>query len=114
MAEYGEWTKKGAVLSDVTAEKEYGVTRDFLLEGIRAGKLEFREGVIWGNPYLRLLRSQVERYISKELGANYLKNEKMQTELREIKKEIATLKKRLNELLARKSRIESETKTKSA
>jgi hypothetical protein len=27
MAEYGEWDRKGAVLSDVTAQKEYGVTR---------------------------------------------------------------------------------------
>ena len=30
MAEYGEWNRKGAVLSDVTAQKEYGVTRDFI------------------------------------------------------------------------------------
>ena len=27
MAEYGEWNRKGAALSDVTAQKEYGVTR---------------------------------------------------------------------------------------
>jgi hypothetical protein len=31
MAEYGEWNRKGAVLSDVTAQKEYGVTRDFIV-----------------------------------------------------------------------------------
>jgi hypothetical protein len=36
MAEYGEWNRKGASLSDVTAQKEYGVTRDFIVEGIRA------------------------------------------------------------------------------
>lgn len=62
MAEYGEWVRKGAVLSEVTAQKEYGVNRDFIVEGIQAGKLEFREGVVWGNPYLRILRSQLERY----------------------------------------------------
>ena len=50
MAEYGEWNLKGATLSDVTAIKEYGVSRDFILQGIRAGKLEYRESVIWGNP----------------------------------------------------------------
>jgi len=33
MAEYGEWNRKGAVLSDVTAQKEYGVTRDFIVKG---------------------------------------------------------------------------------
>jgi hypothetical protein len=44
MAEYGEWNRKGAVLSDVTAHKEYAVTRDFIVDGIQAGKLEYREG----------------------------------------------------------------------
>jgi hypothetical protein len=46
MSEHGEWNRKGATLSDVTAEKEYGVTRDFILKGIRAGKLECREGSV--------------------------------------------------------------------
>jgi hypothetical protein len=53
MAVYGEWNLKGASLSDETAKKEYGVTRDFITEGIRTGKLEFRDGAVWGNPYLR-------------------------------------------------------------
>ena len=64
MAEYGEWNRKGAVLSDVTAEKEYGVTRDFIVQGIRAGRLEYRDGSVWGSPYLRILRSQLEPYIA--------------------------------------------------
>ncbi len=64
MAEYGEWNRKGATLSDVTAKKEYGVDRDFIVKGIRAGKLEYRQGAVWGNPYLRVLRSQLEQYIS--------------------------------------------------
>ena len=42
MAEYGEWNRKGATLSDKTAKKEYGVDRDFIVKGIRAGKLEYR------------------------------------------------------------------------
>ncbi len=52
MAEYGEWNRKGGTLSDVTAKKEYGVEREFIVKGIQAGKLEYREGSIWGNPYL--------------------------------------------------------------
>jgi len=106
MAEYGEWNRKGATLSDVTAKKEYGVDRDFIVKGIRAGKLEYREGVIWGNPYLRLLRSQLEKYIAEELGQDRLSSVKKQTELRKIKKEIANLKKRLNELQARRMELE--------
>ena len=44
MAEYGEWNRKGATLSDVTAKAEYGVSRDFIVKGIQTGKLEYREG----------------------------------------------------------------------
>ena len=110
MAEYGEWNSKGATLSDVTAKKEYGVSRDFIVKGIRAGKLEYREGVIWGNPYLRLLRSQLEQYIVEEIGADYLSSHKDSVELRKIKKEMTTLKRRLNELQARRSEIEKTMK----
>jgi hypothetical protein len=108
MAEYGEWNRKGATLSDVTAQKEYGVNREFIVKGIRAGKLEYREGVMWGNPYLRVLRSQLERYIAAELGTDRLSSSKHQTELRKIKKEMADLRKRLDELQARKAEIEQE------
>lgn len=108
MAEYGEWNRKGATLSDITAQKEYGVDRDFIVKGIRAGKLEYREGVIWGNPYLKLLRSQLERYITEELGKDRLSNVQKQTGLRKIKKEIANLKKRLNELQTRKMELEKQ------
>jgi hypothetical protein len=41
MADYGEWNRKGTTLSDAMAFKEYGVTRDFIVDGIRAGKLEY-------------------------------------------------------------------------
>ena len=68
MAEYGEWNRKGATLSSVTAQKEYGVEIDFIEEGIRAGELEYRQGAVWGNPYLRVMRNQLERYISAQLG----------------------------------------------
>lgn len=107
MAEYGEWNRKGATLSDVTACKEYGVSRDFIVQGIRAGKLEYREGSIWGNPYLRVLRSQLERYIIEQLGANYLGGSKKEDELRKVKKEIASLKKKLATLQARKAELEA-------
>ena len=110
MAEHGEWNRKGATLSDVTAKKEYGVDRDFIVKGIRTGKLEYREGAIWGNAYLRLLRSQLERYIAEELGEDRLSSAKKQMELRKIKKEMANLKKRLKELEARKAELENSTR----
>ena len=106
MAAHGEWNRKGATLSDVTAQKEYGVSRDFIVKGIRAGKLEYREGSIWGNPYLRILRSQLDKYIAEKLGSSHLASTKTQTELRKVKKEIAALKKKLAALQARKVEIE--------
>ena len=106
MAEYGEWNRKGATLSDVTAKKEYGVSQEFIVNGIRAGKLEYREGAIWGNPYLRVLRRQLEQYIADELGGGRLSSAKNETELRKIKKEMAELKNRLAALNARKTELE--------
>ncbi len=107
MAEYGEWNRKGATLSDVTAIAEYGVTRDFIVNGIRAGKLEYRQGSIWGNPYLRILRSQLEKFIAEEVGESDLDKRKNQKELRSVKKEINALKKKLDNLLARKRELEA-------
>ncbi len=108
MAEYGEWNRKGATLSDKTAKKEYGVDHDFIVKGINTGKLEYREGAVWGNPYLRLLRSQLEQYIDEELGTDRLLTSKNQMELLKIKSEIRELKKRLNVLQIRKTEIENQ------
>jgi hypothetical protein len=105
MAEYGEWNRKGATLSDVTAQMEFGVSRDFIVKGIRAGKLEYREGVVWGSPYIKVLRRQLE-LIAEQYGADRLSREKNQTELRGVKKELAALKKRLGELETRKAELE--------
>ena len=105
MAEYGEWNQKGATLSDVTAQKEFGVTREFIETGIRAGKLEYRHGSVWGNPYLRVLRSQLEAYIREELGPEHLMSKKTRAELRKVDKEIAELKKKLSALEARKTAL---------
>jgi hypothetical protein len=107
MAEYGEWNRKGATLSDVTAKAEYGVSQDFIIKGIQTGKLEYRQGSIWGNPYLRLLRSQLEKYIAEECGEEYLLRVKNQTELHRVKREISDLKKRLEGLQERKNELEA-------
>ncbi len=107
MAEHGEWNRKGATLSDKTAKKEYGVDWDFIVRGIKAGRLEYREGSIYGNPYLRVLRGQLEKYITEELGEEGLNKSKNQTELRKVKKEIATLRRRLKVLNAKKAELEA-------
>ena len=106
MAEYGEWNQKGASLSEVTAKKEYGVNRDFIIEGIEAGKLEYRVGSVWGNPYLRIRRSQLEEYITLKLGKKYLVKAKKASELKKIEREISATNKKLKALQLRKTEIE--------
>jgi len=108
MAEHGEWSRKGATLSDVTARKEYGVDSDFIAKGINAGKLEYREGAIHGNPYIRLLRRQLEVYVAEELGDDYLSRWQARTELREVTREITQLRQRLDQLEARRAEIEGQ------
>lgn len=110
MADYGEWNRKGAALSDLTAKAEYGVNREFVIKGIEAGMLEYRDGVMWGNPYLRILRSQLEKYIIEELGEIYLERVKAEAELRKTKKEITGLKKKLDALQERKAHLEQSLK----
>ena len=110
MAEYGEWNRKGATLSDLTAKKEYEVDRNFIIKGIETGKLEYRQGVILGNLYLKILRSQLEEYIAGELGPEYLAKVKNKSELRKIKKEISDIKKRLKALQIRKIELEKSIK----
>jgi len=106
MAEYGEWIRKGATISDVTAKKEYGVSRDFIIEGIEAGKLEYREGSVWGNPYIKILRRQLEDYITERLGKKYLATVKNEVEFKLVKSEISELKKKLMVLEVRKAQLE--------
>ncbi len=98
MAEYGEWNRKGATLSDKTAKKEYGVTQGFIVQGIRTEHLEYRQGAVYGSSYLRILRSQLEVYISQEFGMDYLLKIKRKSELQKVKREITKLKKQLKEL----------------
>ena len=90
----------------MTAQEEYGISRDFIVAGIDTWRLEYRAGAVWGNPYLRLLRSQLEDYIASEFGANYLANVKHQAELRVVMKEIAATSKKLQALQVRKAELE--------
>jgi hypothetical protein len=39
------------------------VNLDFIVKGIKAGKLEYQEGAIWGNPYFHILSSPLEKHI---------------------------------------------------
>ena len=100
-----EWQRKGATLSDKTARKEFGLTQDEIVQAIRAGKLQYRCNSIHGNPFLRLLRREVEALVKKKHGDHYLKARQAKTELARINRELKQLKARIAALEERKSKL---------
>jgi len=100
-----EWQGKGATLSDKTARKEFGLTQDEIVQAIRAGKLQYRRNSIYGNPFLRLLRREVEALVKKKHGDHYLKARQAKTELARINRELKQLKTRMAALEERKSKL---------
>ena len=100
-----EWQHKGATLSDKTARKELGLTQDEIVQAIRAGKLQHRRNSVHGNPFLRLLRREVEALVKKKHGDSYLKNQQAKTELARINRELHRLKTQTAALEERKSKL---------
>jgi hypothetical protein len=86
------WTTKGATLNHKSAEKEFGLTFDEIVAAIRAGKLQYRENSIYGAPFLRLIRSEVETLVSEKYGNDHLNKKKWKKELADINKALKQLK----------------------
>lgn len=99
------WTQKNATLSHKTAEKEFGLTFDEIVEAIRAGKLQYRQTSLYGNPFLRLIRSEVEALVSEKHGADYLKQKQYKKELAEVTKTLKVLKEQVRALETRKTEL---------
>ena len=100
-----EWQRKGATLSDKTARKEFGLSQEEIEQAIRAGKLQYRYNSIHGNPFLRLLRREVESLVRRKLGDDYLKDRQAKTELARINRELRRLKVQMAELEERKAKL---------
>ena len=98
-----EWGRKGATLSDKTARAEFGLTQDEIIAGIRAGKLQYRPSSIHGNPWLRLLRREVEDLVSSKHGERYLRERQARAELTRVNRELKQLRAQLAALEERRS-----------
>ena len=86
---YGdEWGRKGATLSDKTARAEFGLTQDEIIAAIRAGKLQYRPAAMHGNPWLRLLRREVEDLVSSRHGERYLREQQARAELKQVNRDL--------------------------
>lgn len=102
------WQRKGGTLSDKTARKEFGLTQDEIVQAIRAGKLQYRHAAMHGNPFLRLLRREVEALVKKQHGDAFLKDQKAKTELASINREIKRLKTQIAALEERRAALIAE------
>jgi hypothetical protein len=100
-----EWQRKGATLSDKTAREEIRLTQNEIIQAIRAGTLHYREGSMYGNPWLRLLRREVEALVRKKHGNNYLRDQQAKTELARINRELRRLKVQIARLEERKAKL---------
>ena len=100
-----EWQRKGATLSDKTAREEFGLTQDEIVQAIRAGTLQYRESSMHGNPWLRLLRREVEALVRRKHGDHYLKQRQSKAELARIDRELRRLKTQIARLQEKKSHL---------
>ena len=106
---YGdEWGRKGATLSDKTARSQYGLTQEEIYAAIDGGKLQYRPAAMHGNPWLRLLRREVEDLVSTRRGERYLREQQARTELKRVNRELKQLRTQLTALEERRAALLSE------
>jgi hypothetical protein len=100
-----EWTDKEATLSDKAAMQKYGLSRDEIVAAIKAGKLQYRQQSMHGNPWFRLLQREVERLVSSKHGATFLQAQKLKTELTKVESELRALKRNTTKLERRREEL---------
>ena len=99
------WVQKGATLSDKTAQKEFGLRHEDIIEAITAGKLHYRHNTLYGNPCLKLLRDEVECLVNEKYGMDYLQQRNAKTELGKVQTAIRSLHRKLAQLEKRKAEL---------
>jgi len=102
-----EWRRKGATLSDKTARKEFGLTQGEIESAIDAGLLQYRVGSVHGNPWLRLLRSELEALMESTYNNRDHRRRRATAELaridrdlRRLRAEVAALEEQRTKLLS--------------
>ena len=99
------WREKGATLSDKSVRKFYKLTQDEILEGINNGELHYKVNYIYGNPWFRLIKTEVEKYIEKIYGEIYLQLFKLKIELQDVETELKMINNRAKELEKRRKQV---------
>ena len=102
------WSQKGATMSDKSARQEFGLTQQEIIAAIRAGKLQYRESSMHGNPWFRLLRHQVESLVQEKGGLDQLQKKKLQKELSDLNKEARKIATRMKAIERRRAELMKE------
>jgi hypothetical protein len=100
-----EWSQKGATLSDKTARKEFGLNQAEIEAAIDAGQLQYRVGVIHGNPWLRLLRREVEDLMESTFNDRDHRQRRSKAELGRVDRELKHLRAELVALEERRATL---------
>ena len=72
---------------------------------IPTGKLQYRHNSIYGNPFLRLLRREVEALVKNKHGKDYLREQEAKTELARVNRDLKRLRTQIASLEERKSKL---------
>ena len=56
---------------------------------------QYRKNAVYGNPFLRLLRREVEALVERNHGGDYLRNRQIKAELASINRELKRLRTRI-------------------
>ena len=54
--------------------------------------MQYRENNVFGNPYLRLVRHEIEALVEERHGDHYLKTKQLKSELAQVNREMRRLK----------------------
>jgi hypothetical protein len=100
-----EWSRKGATLSDKSARKEFGLTQDEIVAAIDAGQLQYRVGVIHGNPWLRLLRREIEELMSSTHNDRDHRQRRARAELARLDRDLKKLRSEVTALEEQRARL---------
>jgi hypothetical protein len=92
------WNKQGETISHKNACKEFGLTEENVFQRMKSGKLQYRENYAHGNPYFRLLRNEVKLLAQELYGAEQVEKQENKHKLQKINQEINNLKKKIASL----------------
>ena len=94
-------------LVDKMPLKEFGLTRQELVQAIRDGKLRYQELNMHGNPWLKLVRSEVESLVVEKRGESYFHKKKIENELTQVNSQLKKLKFQLVSLERKKAELQA-------